>query len=284
MDDEEQVFKLVLLGDSGVGKSACVLRFVRDQYVEATESTIGAAFLSKSFEIDRRPVRAEIWDTAGQERYRSLAPMYYRGAQAAIVVFDITHRESFEGAKRWVRDLQRASEPGLVIALFGNKLDLAERLRKVDTAEAQAYASEAGLLFYETSARTAHNVSDAFIQVSSWRCPLRGRRRTCCGPRSPFPCGSILSTRTTALLLSAGPTLSTRSTALFLSAGSNLLTRFTARPQRNHLTYFLPTHLRSLLAACRGVAPLQSARRALLHPGAALQLPQKRVVDAAAEW
>ena len=173
MEDEEQVFKLVLLGDAGVGKSALVLRFVRDTYIEASESTIGAAFLSKSFEIDRLPVRAEIWDTAGQERYRSLAPMYYRGAQAAIVVYDVTHRDTFEGAKRWVRDLQRSSEPGLVIALAGNKVDLADRLRKVDTAEAQAFADESGLLFLETSARTAHNVSDVFMQVRRRRVWMR---------------------------------------------------------------------------------------------------------------
>ena len=158
------VFKLVLLGDAGVGKSAMVLRFVRDEYLEASESTIGAAFLSKSIELDRTPVRIDIWDTAGQERYRALAPMYFRGAAAAVVVFDITSRESFEGAKRWVRDLQRSSEEGLIICLAGNKADLAN-MRKVETAEAEDYANESGLLYLETSARTAYNVERAFLEV-----------------------------------------------------------------------------------------------------------------------
>lgn len=161
------MFKLVLLGDAGVGKSALVMRFVRDEYLEASESTIGAAFLSKSIELDNRtPVRIEIWDTAGQERYRSLAPMYFRGAQAAVVVFDITSRESFEGAKRWIRDLQRSSEEGLVILLAGNKSDLGS-IRRVAADEAERYANESGLSYMETSARTAQNVEKAFFEVCS---------------------------------------------------------------------------------------------------------------------
>jgi small GTP-binding protein len=187
---EELVIKLVLLGDAGVGKSALVLRFVRDQFLEASESTIGAAFLSKSFEIDRQAVRTEIWDTAGQERYRSLAPMYYRGAQAAIVVFDVSSRDSFEGAKRWVRDLQRASEASIVIALASNKSDLSERLRKVEAAEAQAYADEAGLLFYETSARTAQNVEEVFMQVrreGAWGFAEEARPQGAAGTSRDYP-------------------------------------------------------------------------------------------------
>lgn len=170
---EEFVFKLVLLGDMGTGKSSLVMRFVRGEFHEHSESTIGAAFLSKSCEVDRAPTRIEIWDTAGQERYRSLAPMYYRGSQAAIVVFDITSKESFEGAKRWARDLQRSSEPGLVIALAGNKADL-EHVRKVDAGEAESWARETGLIYYETSARSGAQVSDLFMEVRSriW-CPNR---------------------------------------------------------------------------------------------------------------
>ena len=158
------MFKLVLLGDAGVGKSALVLRFVRDEWSESSESTIGAAFLSKSFSVDRAPVRCEIWDTAGQERYRALAPMYYRGAAAALIVYDITSLESFEGAKRWVRELQRTSEPGLVIALCANKADLAHA-RKVGAAEGAAFAAEGGLLFLETSARSGVNVNEVFMEV-----------------------------------------------------------------------------------------------------------------------
>ncbi|KAE8580460.1 hypothetical protein XENTR_v10024437 [Xenopus tropicalis] len=120
-------FKLVLLGDMAVGKSSLVLRFVKGQFDEFQETTIGAAFLAQSVCLDDTTVKFEIWDTAGQERYHSLAPMYYRGAQAAIVVFDITKPETFDRAKAWVKELQRQASPNIVIALAGNKSDLAEK-------------------------------------------------------------------------------------------------------------------------------------------------------------
>lgn len=117
-------FKLVLLGDTAVGKSCLVVRFVRDEFFEFQEPTIGAAFLTQSVSLGDSTVKFEIWDTAGQERYRSLAPMYYRGAAAAIVVYDITNKESFNGAKSWVKELQRRGDPNVTIALAGNKADL----------------------------------------------------------------------------------------------------------------------------------------------------------------
>merc|ERR1719222_1552705 len=117
-------FKLVLLGESAVGKSSLVLRFVKGQFHEFQESTIGAAFLTQTVCLDDTTVKFEIWDTAGQERYHSLAPMYYRGAQAAIVVYDITNADTFERAKTWVKELQRQASPNIVIALAGNKADL----------------------------------------------------------------------------------------------------------------------------------------------------------------
>merc|ERR1739841_297673 len=113
-------FKLVLLGDSAVGKSSLVLRFVRGQFFEYQESTIGAAFLTQTVALNDTTVKFEIWDTAGQERYHSLAPMYYRGAAAAVVVYDITNADSFQRAKSWVKELQRQGSPNIVIALAGN--------------------------------------------------------------------------------------------------------------------------------------------------------------------
>jgi len=111
-------------------------------------------------------VKFEIWDTAGQERYRSLAPMYYRGAAAAVVVYDITNPDSFTGAKSWVKELQRrADPPNVVIALAGNKADLESR-RKVAFEEANSYAEENGILHLETSAKNANNVKALFVEIA----------------------------------------------------------------------------------------------------------------------
>eukprot|EP00128_Syssomonas_multiformis_P001077 Colp12_sorted_trinity150504_noHs@25975 len=158
-------FKLVLLGESAVGKSSLVLRFVKGQFHEYQESTIGAAFLTQTVCLDDTTVKFEIWDTAGQERYHSLAPMYYRTAQAAIVAYDVTNADTFGRAKTWVKELQRQASTNIVIALAGNKADLAAN-RAVEYEEAQAYAEENGLLFMETSAKTAMNVNEIFLAIA----------------------------------------------------------------------------------------------------------------------
>jgi len=158
-------YKLVLLGESSVGKSSLVLRFVKGQFLDYQESTIGAAFLTQTVCLNDTTVKFEIWDTAGQERYHSLAPMYYRGAQAAIVVFDITSSESFEKAKSWVSELQRQGSPNIVIALAGNKCDLANK-RAVQASTAQTYADDNGCLFMETSAKTNANVTELFVAIA----------------------------------------------------------------------------------------------------------------------
>mmetsp|Transcript_3031 Transcript_3031/g.4793 ORF Transcript_3031/g.4793 Transcript_3031/m.4793 type:complete len:194 (+) Transcript_3031:653-1234(+) len=165
MESRVHHFKLVLLGDTAVGKSCLVVRFVRDEFFEFQEPTIGAAFLTQTVQLDDSTVKFEIWDTAGQERYRSLAPMYYRGAAAAIVVYDITNPDSFAGAKSWVKELQRRGDQNVVIALAGNKADLESR-RKVEFEEANAYAEENGILHLETSAKNANNVKALFVEIA----------------------------------------------------------------------------------------------------------------------
>ncbi|KAJ3922548.1 GTP-binding protein ypt5 [Lentinula edodes] len=199
--DKSVQVKLVLLGEAAVGKSSVVLRFVSDEFQANKEPTIGAAFLTQKCRLEDRVLRYEIWDTAGQERFHSLAPMYYRNAQAAVVVYDITKASSLDKAKSWVKELQRQANPNIVIALAGNKLDLVqpstsqsgtpssesedeaddatatpgetpsspgepESLRQVPRDEAQAYATEAGLLFFETSAKTGEGIVDIFTEIA----------------------------------------------------------------------------------------------------------------------
>ncbi|QSL66932.1 hypothetical protein MERGE_001319 [Pneumocystis wakefieldiae] len=158
--------KLVLLGESAVGKSSLVLRFVKDQFDDYRESTIGAAFLTQTLSLDKATtIKFEIWDTAGQERYRSLAPMYYRNANCAVVVYDITQAESLDKAKGWVKELHRQACGNIIIALAGNKADLSDR-RAVEMEDAQAYAQEEGLIFFETSAKSAQNVNELFLCIA----------------------------------------------------------------------------------------------------------------------
>ncbi|KAJ2706544.1 GTP-binding protein of the rab/ypt [Coemansia sp. IMI 203386] len=159
-------FKVVLLGESAVGKSSLVTRFARNQFDQYKESTIGAAFVTKEVTLDNNSLgNLHIWDTAGQERYKSLAPMYYRNAAAAVVVYDITQTESFGKAKSWVQELKRQAKSDIVIALAGNKTDLAGR-RTVSKEEGSAYAESLGLLFFETSAQSGENVENLFVDLA----------------------------------------------------------------------------------------------------------------------
>ncbi|SNX82297.1 probable VPS21 - Rab5-like GTPase involved in vacuolar protein sorting [Melanopsichium pennsylvanicum] len=187
--------KLVLLGEAAVGKSSVVLRFVQNDFQENKEPTIGAAFLTQKCRLEDRLIKFEIWDTAGQERFHSLAPMYYRNAQASAIIYDVTKASSFEKAKSWVKELQRQANPNIVIALVGNKIDLlnesssstsandeaededdetatttpeasGDSLRAVPKDEAEAYAKEAGLLFFETSAKTGEGVVEVFTEIA----------------------------------------------------------------------------------------------------------------------
>merc|ERR1712226_702543 len=159
-------FKLVLLGDASVGKSCLVVRFAKGEFYEYQEPTIGAAFLTQTVALDDATVKFEIWDTAGQERYRSLAPMYYRGAAAAVVVYDITSSESLAGAKGWIEELHRQASADIIMGLAGNKADLASK-RQVPTDEAKGYASENDCFFFETSAKTGENIQDLFEAIAN---------------------------------------------------------------------------------------------------------------------
>jgi small GTP-binding protein len=154
--------KVVVLGNTNVGKTCLVNRLAKDSYSE-TEPTIGANFLTKTLDLQTDVKTFDIWDTAGQERFRSLTPMYYRGAVIAIVVFDLTSLESFEGAKKWVRELQGNASTETIIGLLGNKLDLR---RAVSQESAAAYATQNGLFYGDVSAKSGENVKEAFIALA----------------------------------------------------------------------------------------------------------------------
>ena len=166
LDLDTYTFKLVILGHYSVGKSSIVLNFIKNEFNPNEESTIGAAFLTKTVFIDGTAVKFEIWDTAGQERYYSLIPMYYRGANAALVVYDITSAESFEHAKRWIEDLKTEKPDNFMKVLIGNKVDLSEAA--VITEEmGKQYAEQEGLLFYQTSAKTGEGIKDLFLELAT---------------------------------------------------------------------------------------------------------------------
>ncbi|KAI9492802.1 Rab11 family GTPase putative [Zychaea mexicana] len=167
MTEEENsydyVFKLVVVGASGVGKTNLLGRFVHDTFELATKSTIGLDLNIKTMTIDDKRVRVQVWDTAGQERYRSITKRYYRGAVGALLVYDITRHDTFEDIPRWLGELRlNDAHPDSIVMLVGNKSDLAEDQRAVPQDEATQYAEENKLLFMETSALDRTNVDKAF--------------------------------------------------------------------------------------------------------------------------
>lgn len=156
--------KVVLLGDSGVGKSSLVLRFVTDTFKPYSDSTIGASYMTKLINFENKAYKYMIWDTAGQEKYHSLAPMYYRNTQIAIIVYDITQKHTFLTVKKWIKELQQKGPSDVLIAIVGNKQDLEDR-RKVSYNQVKAYADEINAFFIETSAKKNININELFINI-----------------------------------------------------------------------------------------------------------------------
>uniref|UniRef100_A0A8C7P208 RAB31, member RAS onco family n=1 Tax=Oncorhynchus mykiss TaxID=8022 RepID=A0A8C7P208_ONCMY len=157
--------KVCLLGDTGVGKSSIVCRFVQDHFDHNVSPTIGASFLTKTVPCGHELHKFLIWDTAGQERFHSLAPMYYRGSAAAVIVYDITKLDSFQTLKKWVKELKEHGPEDIIVALAGNKKDLGD-IREVPMKEAKDFAESIAAIFMETSARNAVNVEELFQKIS----------------------------------------------------------------------------------------------------------------------
>ncbi|MBA0555385.1 hypothetical protein Golob_025567 [Gossypium lobatum] len=158
---EEYLFKIVIIGDSAVGKSNLLSRFARNEFNAHSKATIGVEFQTQSVEIDGKEVKAQIWDTAGQERFRAVTSAYYRGAFGALLVYDISRRATFDNVARWLDELNSHSDTTVAKMLVGNKCDL-ENTREVSLDEGKSLAESEGLFFIETSALDSTNVGTAF--------------------------------------------------------------------------------------------------------------------------
>ncbi|XP_052521369.1 ras-related protein Rab-25 isoform X1 [Tympanuchus pallidicinctus] len=163
-EDYNFVFKVVLIGESGVGKTNLLSRFTRNEFNHDSRTTIGVEFSTRTVLVGDAAVKAQIWDTAGLERYRAITSAYYRGAVGALVVFDITKHQTYDVVERWLKELYDHAEASIVVMLVGNKSDLAQA-REVPTEEAKMFAENNGLLFIETSALDSTNVEQAFETV-----------------------------------------------------------------------------------------------------------------------
>ncbi|XP_040579690.1 ras-related protein Rab-2 [Lepeophtheirus salmonis] len=161
------LFKYIIIGDTGVGKSCLLLQFTDKRFQPVHDLTIGVEFGARMINIEGKQIKLEIWDTAGQEAFRSITRSYYRGAAGALLVYDITRRDTFNHLTTWLEDARQHSNSNMVIMLIGNKSDL-EAKRDVKREEGEAFAREHGLIFMETSAKTAANVEEAFINTATY--------------------------------------------------------------------------------------------------------------------
>jgi small GTP-binding protein len=163
MDDDsyEIMVKVVLVGDSGVGKTNIMSKYLKNQFREDSKATVGVEFGSKQFTVENHQIKAQIWDTAGQERYKAITSAYYKGAKGAFVVYDITRKNTFETVNKWVSDISAAADKKITLILIGNKNDLEDQ-RQVTKEMGEEKAKELGLAFMETSACSGENLDKAF--------------------------------------------------------------------------------------------------------------------------
>eukprot|EP01056_Protomagalhaensia_sp_Gyna25_P002942 Protomagalhaensia_sp_Gyna_25__2941@NODE_2727_length_923_cov_462_787330_g2274_i0_p1_GENE_NODE_2727_length_923_cov_462_787330_g2274_i0NODE_2727_length_923_cov_462_787330_g2274_i0_p1_ORF_typecomplete_len210_score28_79Ras/PF00071_22/1_8e66Roc/PF08477_13/3_8e25Roc/PF08477_13/3_1e03Arf/PF00025_21/2_8e19FeoB_N/PF02421_18/1_7e06GTP_EFTU/PF00009_27/6_5e06Gtr1_RagA/PF04670_12/5_4e06MMR_HSR1/PF01926_23/1_1e05RsgA_GTPase/PF03193_16/2_3RsgA_GTPase/PF03193_16/0_14SRPRB/PF09439_10/0_00021AAA_22/PF13401_6/0_000 len=158
------LFKYIIIGDTGVGKSCLLLQFTDKRFRSDHDLTIGVEFGARTVTIDGKQLKLQIWDTAGQESFRSITRSYYRGAAGALLVYDISRRETFNHLTKWLDEVRQNSNINMTIVLIGNKSDLDRR--EVTTEEGAEFAQEHGLIFLETSAKTAENVEEAFLYTA----------------------------------------------------------------------------------------------------------------------
>ncbi|KAJ4786082.1 Ras-related protein Rab-21 [Rhynchospora pubera] len=158
-------FKLVLLGDGRVGKTSLVVRYINNVFSEKQEATIQASYLTKRLVIDGVPVTLSIWDTAGQERFHALGPIYYRDADAALLVYDITSSETFNRVTKWVKELQQMAPPDIIMTIAANKSDLL-RSKKINIQDAESYSTSIGARLFVTSSKTGVGIDEMFLDIA----------------------------------------------------------------------------------------------------------------------
>ncbi|XP_062187649.1 ras-related protein RABE1c-like [Phragmites australis] len=163
--DYDHLIKMLLIGDSGVGKSCLLLRFSDDTFTTSFITTIGIDFKVRTVELDGKRVKLQIWDTAGQERFRTITTAYYRGAMGILLVYDVTDESSFNNIRNWVRNIEQHASDNVNKILVGNKVDM-DAKRVVSTAQGQKLADEYGMQFFETSAKTNQNVEQVFFTIA----------------------------------------------------------------------------------------------------------------------
>ena len=161
----DHLLKLLLIGDSGVGKSNILLRYSDDSFTSSFITTIGIDFKIKNMTIADSKIKLQIWDTAGQERFRTITTAYYRGAMGILVVYDVTNEETFENVHNWLRQIDQNAGPNVIRVLIGNKCD-DEEMRQVSTQRGADMAKEFGIDFFETSAKLNINIGEAFGSIS----------------------------------------------------------------------------------------------------------------------
>lgn len=161
MNDYDYLFKILIIGDSAVGKSCLLLRFADDTYTDSYISTIGVDFKIKTVEVDGKRIKLQLWDTAGQEKFRTITSAYYRGAHGIMIVYDITNKDTFENVKMWIQEIERYTPTVPMKLLVGNKNDLVDK-RVVSYETAKEYADNLDISFIEASAKDGKNVDTAF--------------------------------------------------------------------------------------------------------------------------
>ena len=160
-DEFDIIFKIVLIGDSGGGNTNLLGRYLKKEYKEETKATVGVEFGEKKYELNGLKIKAQIWDTAGQERYKAITRMYYKGAKGALIVFDLSSKNTFQNVEKWYNEIKKTADPNINLILIGNKSDLKDK-RQISTEEGENKAKEMNVAYLETSALNCDNVDKAF--------------------------------------------------------------------------------------------------------------------------